>query len=34
MKVLHHGGKDTVTGSCHELRLEKGSILVVRAISR
>ncbi|EGQ8035148.1 MBL fold metallo-hydrolase [Vibrio parahaemolyticus] len=28
MKVLHHGGKDTVTGSCHELQLERGSILV------
>ncbi|MCF7372056.1 MBL fold metallo-hydrolase [Vibrio sp. J2-3(2022)] len=28
MKVLHHGGKDTVTGSCHELRLEQGSILI------
>ncbi|EGQ8249269.1 MBL fold metallo-hydrolase, partial [Vibrio parahaemolyticus] len=27
-KVLHHGGKDTVTGSCHELQLERGSILV------
>ncbi|TOC07190.1 MBL fold hydrolase, partial [Vibrio parahaemolyticus] len=26
--VLHHGGKDTVTGSCHELQLERGSILV------
>ncbi len=22
MKVLHHGGKNTVTGSCHELQLE------------
>ncbi|HHF3201545.1 MBL fold metallo-hydrolase RNA specificity domain-containing protein [Vibrio alginolyticus] len=28
MKVLHHGGKDTVTGSCHELQLEHGSILI------
>ncbi|TOD51958.1 MBL fold metallo-hydrolase RNA specificity domain-containing protein [Vibrio parahaemolyticus] len=28
MKVLHHGGKDTVTGSCHELQPERGSILV------
>lgn len=28
MKVLHHGGKDTVTGSCHELQIERGSILV------
>lgn len=28
MKVLHYGGKDTVTGSCHELQLERGSILV------
>ncbi|MCA0935185.1 MBL fold metallo-hydrolase [Vibrio alginolyticus] len=26
--VIHHGGKDTVTGSCHELKLPKGSILI------
>ncbi|CAE6880985.1 exonuclease of the beta-lactamase fold involved in RNA processing [Vibrio sp. B1FLJ16] len=26
--VIHHGGKDTVTGSCHELKLSNGSILI------
>ncbi|BBM65843.1 MBL fold hydrolase [Vibrio alfacsensis] len=26
--VIHHGGKHTVTGSCHELKLSFGSILV------
>ncbi|NLS13515.1 MBL fold metallo-hydrolase [Vibrio sp. SM6] len=26
--VIHHGGKTTVTGSCHELRLTRGSILI------
>ncbi len=28
MHVIHHGGKHSVTGSCHELQLPKGSILV------
>ncbi|WP_199438220.1 MBL fold metallo-hydrolase [Vibrio owensii] len=28
MEVIHHGGKETVTGSCHELRLPKGSVLI------
>ncbi len=26
--VIHHGGKQTVTGSCHELRLPQASVLV------
>ncbi|GEM76079.1 MBL fold metallo-hydrolase RNA specificity domain-containing protein [Vibrio sagamiensis] len=26
--VIHHGGKDTVTGSCHELKVPHGSILI------
>lgn len=26
--VLHHGGKHTVTGSCHELNIEGNSILI------
>lgn len=26
--VIHHGGKYTVTGSCHELKLPHGSILI------
>ncbi len=26
--TIHHGGKDTVTGSCHELVLKGGSLLV------
>ncbi|EDP57497.1 MBL fold metallo-hydrolase [Vibrio sp. AND4] len=26
--VIHHGGKHTVTGSCHELKLPSGSILI------
>ncbi|CAE6881743.1 MBL fold metallo-hydrolase RNA specificity domain-containing protein [Vibrio sp. B1FLJ16] len=26
--VIHHGGKDTVTGSCHELKLPQGCILI------
>lgn len=25
--VIHHGGKHTVTGSCHELKLPRCSIL-------
>ncbi len=25
---IHHGGKDTVTGSCHEVVLEGGSLLI------
>lgn len=25
--VIHHGGKHTVTGSCHELKLPHGSVL-------
>ncbi len=24
--VIHHGGKHTVTGSCHELKLPNGSV--------
>lgn len=28
VNVVHHGGKHTVTGSCHELQLPGGSILV------
>ncbi|MEF1248702.1 MBL fold metallo-hydrolase [Vibrio owensii] len=28
MQVVHHGGKHSVTGSCHELKLPKGSILI------
>ncbi|MDF4932295.1 MBL fold metallo-hydrolase, partial [Vibrio parahaemolyticus] len=28
MKVLHHGGKNTVTGSCHEIVLQNGSVLI------
>ncbi|WP_445285790.1 MBL fold metallo-hydrolase [Vibrio sp. B1-2] len=28
MQIIHHGGKETVTGSCHELRLGKKGILV------
>ncbi|WP_404970331.1 MBL fold metallo-hydrolase RNA specificity domain-containing protein [Vibrio campbellii] len=28
MQVVHHGGKHSVTDSCHELQLPKGSILV------
>ena len=28
MQVVHHGGKHSVTGSCHELQLPNGSILV------
>lgn len=26
--VIHHGGIHTVTGSCHELKLPHGSILI------
>ncbi|MFB9136413.1 MBL fold metallo-hydrolase [Vibrio olivae] len=26
--IIHHGGKDTVTGSCHELVFEGGSLLI------
>ncbi len=26
--VIHHGGKHTVTGSCHELKLPHGSIFI------
>lgn len=26
--VIHYGGKHTVTGSCHELKLPHGSILI------
>ncbi|MGR5246765.1 MBL fold metallo-hydrolase RNA specificity domain-containing protein [Vibrio sp. PNB23_22_6] len=26
--VIHHGGKHTVTGSCHELKLPHGSVLI------
>ncbi len=28
MEFIHHGGKDTVTGSCHELRYDDQAILV------
>lgn len=28
MEVIHHGGKDTVTGSCHELKLGNHSLLI------
>ncbi|PWI34540.1 MBL fold hydrolase [Vibrio albus] len=28
MQVIHHGGKQTVTGSCHELRLGKSGVLI------
>ena len=28
MQVIHHGGKNTVTGSCHELRVEDQAILI------
>ncbi|MGL5110672.1 MAG: MBL fold metallo-hydrolase, partial [Vibrio ordalii] len=28
MDIIHHGGKETVTGSCHELRLGNKGILV------
>lgn len=28
MQILHHGGKDTVTGSCHELRADGMSLLI------
>ncbi|MEF1228452.1 MBL fold metallo-hydrolase, partial [Vibrio fortis] len=28
MQVIHHGGKHTVTGSCHELRVEDQAILI------
>ncbi|MDN3679493.1 MBL fold metallo-hydrolase [Vibrio tapetis subsp. quintayensis] len=27
-KVIHHGGKNTVTGSCHELQLGKSGLLI------
>ena len=29
MELVHHGGHDGVTGSCHELRLENGRSLLV-----
>lgn len=29
MKIISHGGKDTVTGSCHELRLPDGSGILI-----
>ncbi|EGU49380.1 metallo-beta-lactamase family protein RNA-specific [Vibrio ichthyoenteri ATCC 700023] len=28
MQLIHHGGKDTVTGSCHELRVDDLAILI------
>lgn len=28
MQILHHGGKDTVTGSCHELRVDDMALLI------
>jgi len=29
MKIIHHGGKHTVTGSCHELQLNTASSLLI-----
>ncbi|WP_162062552.1 MBL fold metallo-hydrolase RNA specificity domain-containing protein [Vibrio taketomensis] len=28
MELIHHGGKHTVTGSCHEIRVENHAILI------
>ncbi|MFA0676756.1 metallo-beta-lactamase, partial [Vibrio sp. 10N.222.51.A6] len=28
MEVIHHGGKHTVTGSCHELRDSGQAVLI------
>ncbi|OEF04895.1 MBL fold metallo-hydrolase RNA specificity domain-containing protein [Vibrio genomosp. F10] len=28
MEIIHHGGKNTITGSCHELRANEQSILI------
>lgn len=28
MRTFHHGGKHTVTGSCHEVQFEHGSLLI------
>lgn len=28
MQVIHHGGKDSVTGSCHELRADGQAVLI------
>ena len=28
-KIIHHGGRSTVTGSCHELQLNDGSALLI-----
>ena len=28
MKFIHHGGKHTITGSCHELQVEGSAILI------
>ncbi|NAW60751.1 MBL fold metallo-hydrolase [Vibrio sp. V31_P5A7T61] len=28
MQILHHGGKNTVTGSCHELRVDGVAVLI------
>ncbi|MFM2589109.1 MBL fold metallo-hydrolase RNA specificity domain-containing protein [Vibrio sp. TBV020] len=28
MEIIHHGGKDTITGSCHELKYEHQTLLV------
>lgn len=28
VEVTHHGGKDTVTGSCHELTINGESVLI------
>ncbi|WP_406707680.1 MBL fold metallo-hydrolase [Vibrio methylphosphonaticus] len=28
VSVIHHGGKHTVTGSCHELKIAQDSILI------
>ncbi|EEX67069.1 predicted exonuclease of the beta-lactamase fold involved in RNA processing [Vibrio metoecus] len=28
MEVIHHGGKESVTGSCHELRADGQALLI------
>ncbi|MEH0374052.1 hypothetical protein [Vibrio mimicus] len=28
MEVIHHGGKESVTGSCHELRSDGQALLI------
>ncbi|PLY03286.1 MAG: hypothetical protein C0623_01790 [Desulfuromonas sp.] len=29
MHIIHHGGHETVTGSCHEFRLPDGSGILI-----